>query len=153
MKIISALFVHLVFIGFLFFVTSIYGFYPTKYTVQLIYYSFCTFCLSLVLSYATCAIVIFFRDLGQIINILLQVGMWLTPIMWSYTIMPEKYQWVLKINPMYYIVEGYRDTVINKVWFFEKSFETIYFWIVMLLLFGLGTTIFKKLKPHFADVL
>ncbi|WP_455795952.1 ABC transporter permease [Clostridium butyricum] len=152
-KIISALFVHLVFIGFLFFVTSIYGFYPTKYTVQLIYYSFCTFCLSLVLSYATCAIVIFFRDLGQIINILLQVGMWLTPIMWSYTIMPEKYQWVLKINPMYYIVEGYRDTVINKVWFFEKSFETIYFWIVMLLLFGLGTTIFKKLKPHFADVL
>ena len=67
--------------------------------------------------------------------------------------MPEKYQWVLKINPMYYIVEGYRDTVINKVWFFEKSFETIYFWIVMLLLFGLGTTIFKKLKPHFADVL
>ncbi|CAI3633726.1 teichoic acid transport system permease protein [Clostridium neonatale] len=152
-KIVSALFVHLVFVGFLFFVTSIYKFYPTQYTIQLIYYSLCAFCLALVLSYTTSAIVVFFRDLGQIINIFLQIGMWMTPIMWSYTIMPEKYQWILKLNPMYYIVEGYRDAFINKVWFFERPFETIYFWIVILILFVLGVIIFKKLKPHFADVL
>ena len=40
---------------------------------------FCTFCLVLALVYATSAIVIFFRDLTQIISILLQVGVWLTP--------------------------------------------------------------------------
>ncbi|MBW6410261.1 ABC transporter permease [Clostridium weizhouense] len=152
-KIISALFIHLVFIGFLFLVGAIYGFYPTQYTIQLIYYSFCTFFMVLAISYATSAIVIFFKDLGQIINIFLQVGMWMTPIMWSYTIVPGKYQWIVKLNPMYYIVEGYRDTFINHVWFFERYFQTAYFWIIALGLFLLGAVIFKKLKPHFADVL
>lgn len=152
-KIISALFVHLVFIGFLFVVAAIYGFYPTQYSIQLVYYSFCTFCLTLAISYATSAMVIFFKDLGQIINILLQIGMWMTPIMWSYTIVPQSLQWIVKLNPMYYIVEGYRDTFINHVWFFERYFQTVYFWVVTLGLFVIGTVIFKKLKPHFADVL
>lgn len=152
-KIISALFVHLVFIGFLFVVAAIYGFYPTQYSIQLVYYSFCTFCLTLAISYATSAMVIFFKDLGQIINILLQIGMWMTPIMWSYTIVPQSLQWIVKLNPMYYIVEGYRDTFINHVWFFERYFQTVYFWVMTLGLFIIGTVIFKKLKPHFADVL
>ncbi|NFG41556.1 ABC transporter permease [Clostridium botulinum] len=152
-KVISALFVHFVFIGFLFIVAGIYGFYPSKYSIQLIYYSFCTFFMVLAISYATSAIVIFFKDLGQIINIFLQVGMWMTPIMWSYTIVPKNFQWIVKLNPMYYIVEGYRDTFINKVWFFQRYFQTVYFWVIILGLFILGTVIFKKLKPHFADVL
>ncbi|AVK48689.1 ABC transporter permease [Clostridium sp. 2-1] len=152
-KILSALFVHLVFIVFLFFVAAIYRFYPSLYTTQLIYYSFCTFCIVLGISYATSAIVIFFKDLGQIINIFLQVGMWLTPIMWSYTMVPQQYQWILKLSPMYYIVEGYRDTFINHVWFYERYFQTIYFWVVTLGVFAIGAVVFKKLKPHFADVL
>lgn len=152
-KIISALFIHLVFIGFLFIVGGIYGFYPSVYTIQLIYYSFCTFFMVLAISYATSAIVIFFKDLGQIINIFLQVGMWMTPIMWSYTIVPKQFQWIVKLNPMNYIVEGYRDTIINHIWFFQRYFQTVYFWIITLGLFALGAMIFKKLKPHFADVL
>jgi len=152
-KIISAFFVHLVFILFMIFLYILYGLYPTIYIIQLPYYVFCTFFIVLAISYATSAVVLFFKDLGQIINIFLQIGMWMTPIMWSYTIVPEKYQWIVKLNPMYYIVEGYRDTFINKIWFFENYFQTIYFWILILGLFVLGALIFKKLKPHFADML
>ncbi|WP_252237123.1 ABC transporter permease [Clostridium sp. ZBS17] len=152
-KIISASFVHLVFLGFLFVVAGLYGFYPSQYSIQVIYYSFCIFCLTLAISYATSAMIIFFKDLGQLINIFLQVGMWMTPIMWSYTIVPGKFQWIVKLNPMYYIAEGYRDTFINRVWFFERYFQTVYFWIITSVLFVIGAVIFKKLKPHFADVL
>lgn len=152
-KIISSLFVHFVFIGFIVLLSWLYGFYPTQYMIQLSYYVFCTFFMILAISYSTSAIVLFFRDLGQIINILLQIGMWATPIMWSYTIVPEKYQWIVKLNPMYYIVEGYRDTFINHIWFFNKYFQTIYFWIITVGIFGIGALMFKKLKPHFADVL
>jgi teichoic acid transport system permease protein len=60
---------------------------------------------------------------------------------------------MVKLNPMYYIVEGYRDTFINKVWFFQRYFQTVYFWTITLVLFVIGAVIFKKLKPHFADVL
>lgn len=152
-KTISTFFVHLVFIFFLFIVAMAYGFMPSVYTIQLIYYLICIFCLALGMSYASCAIVVFFKDLGQIINILLQIGMWMTPIMWNATMVSQRFQWVLKLNPIYYITEGYRDTFINKVFFFEKTGQTMYFWIVVLLIFIAGTTIFKKLRPHFADVL
>lgn len=66
---------------------------------------------------------------------------------------PQQYQWILKLSPMYYIVEGYRDTFINHVWFYERYFQTIYFWVVTLGVFAIGAVVFKKLKPHFADVL
>lgn len=152
-KILSSLFVHIVFLIVLLIIGVVYHFYPTVMTIQLVYYSFCTFFLVLGISYATSAIVLFFKDLMQLIVIFLQIGMWMTPIMWSYTLIPEKYQWIAKLNPFYYIAEGYRDTLINHVWFWQRYFQTIYFWIIALAFFAGGAIIFKKLKPHFSDVL
>ena len=152
-KIISSVFVHFVFIIFLLIVGVIQGKYPDIMTIQIIYYSICTFFLVLGISYATSSIILFFRDLSQLIGILLQIGMWMTPIMWSYTILPDKLKWFAKLNPMYYIVEGYRDTLINKVWFWDRYFQTVYFWLLSISFFVLGSIIFKKLKPHFSDVL
>lgn len=152
-KIISACFVHVFFILVTFLLFILYGILPNLYFLQVFYYTFCMFILILGLSYSSSAIILFFKDLGQIISICLQVGMWLTPIMWSYTMLPVQCQWILKLNPMYYIVEGYRDSLINKVWFWNRFNQTAYFWIIALGLFTLGTIIFKRLKIHFADVL
>lgn len=152
-KIISALFVHIFFIAFTILVFAFNGYMPTEYTLQVIYYSVCALILALSISYATSAMVLFFRDLGQIINIVMQIGIWMTPIMWSDTMIPTTYRWILKINPMYYVVQGYRDSFINKAWFWERFNQTIYFWVVTLVLFFIGVVIFKKLKPHFSDVL
>ena len=82
-KLIAATFIHLFFVAVLLVVAVFYGYYPNVYTLQVIYYSFCLFVLVLAASYCTCAIVVFFRDLGQIISIGLQVGMWATPILWN----------------------------------------------------------------------
>lgn len=152
-KIISAVFVHIFFVGFSLLLFAAYGYYPDLYTLQVFYYTVCMIILVLGVSYITSAVVLFFRDLGQIINIFMQVGMWMTPIMWSYEMIPNQFRWIFKLNPMYYIVEGYRDSLINKVWFWERLNTTIYFWIVCIGIFGAGTLIFKKLKVHFADVL
>lgn len=152
-KIISALFVHIFFIAFTIVLFALNGYMPNIYTLQVVYYTCCMFIFVLGISYATCAIIIFFKDLSQIIGIILQVGTWMTPIMWSYSMVPEKYQWILKINPMYYIVEGYRDSLINRVWFWERFNQSIYFWTITFVLFAVGAIIFKRLKPHFSDVL
>ena len=152
-KIISALFVHLFFVLFTLILCWAYGYAPTLYTLQIIYYSFCLFVLVLAICYATCSMVIFFRDLSQIIGIVLQVGMWATPIMWQLSIVKERHQVFFKLNPMYYIVKGYRDALIDGAWFWQDVNATIYFWIVVVLMFGVGTLIFKRLKVHFADVL
>lgn len=154
-KVISALFVHGFFVVFALIISSCYGYTPTLHTLQLIYYSFCTFMLSLALSYATSAVVIFFRDLTQIINIFLQVGVWLTPIMWDLAML-EGHPLLMKLfkfNPMYYIVSGYRDSMLGRTWLTAHWKWGIYFWGVTIVLFALGTLIFKRMKPHFADVL
>ena len=113
--------------------------------------------LSLGLTYLTSAIVVFFRDLSQIINIFLQVLIWATPIMWNIDSMAERVPAgliaVLKANPLYYIVSGYRGALIYKTGFWEMPGLTIYFWCWVVGIFLLGTFIFKRLKPHFADVL
>lgn len=152
-KVISALFVHSFFLLFALVLLAGYGYYPDLYTLQVIYYSGCLFLLVLGICYATCSVVIFFRDLTQIISIILQVGMWMTPILWNLESFPEKYHWIFQLNPMFYIVQGYRDALIGKVWFFENFYQTLYFWLFTAAMFGIGSMIFKRLKIHFADVL
>ena len=153
-KVIAATFIHVFFVIVLLIVAAIYGYYPTIYTIQLAYYSACLFIFVLALSYTTCAIVVFFNDLAQIIGIALQIGMWATPILWDINNIGDN-RWVslLKLNPLVYIVNGYRSAIYEREWFFEDFFSTMYFWIVTVALFGLGALIFKRLKVHFADVL
>jgi teichoic acid transport system permease protein len=151
-KVISALFVHAVFLLLLLLMYTLYGRFPFLF-LQLLYYSFCAFCLALAVSYATASSIVFFRDLGQIIAIVLQTLMWMTPILWNYTMVPENYQWVVKLNPIFYIVNGYRETLIFHAWFWTRPWLTAYFWLVTSVLFILCARTFKKLKPHFADLL
>jgi len=152
-KVISSFFVHIIFVMFMAIIFVLFDFFPGWIFIQLAYYSFAMFVLVTALSFITSSIIIFFKDLSQIISIILQFGMWLTPIMWSIDIMPEEYIWIFKMNPMYYIVTGYRDTMINKAWFFLNIKQTFYFWLVTVILFLIGAVIFKKTRPHFADVL
>ena len=154
-KIIAATFIHLFFALVLLVVAILYGCYPTIYTIQILYYSFCLFVLVLGLSYTTCAVVVFFRDLTQIINIVLQVGMWATPILWNITMISDNptLTTVIKLNPLVYVVNGYRSAICEKEWFFADFYSTMYFWIFTVVIFGVGALIFKRLKTHFADVL
>lgn len=152
-KIIAATFIHVFFVCVMLVVAAIYGYYPTIYTVQIFYYSICLFLLVLALSYTTCSIVVFFKDLSQIINIGLQIGIWVTPIMWNLNMLDNKWIVILKLNPMVYIVNGYRSAVYGREWFFRDFFSTMYFWIITTVIFGVGALIFKRLKIHFADVL
>ena len=154
-KIVSAVFVHLFFLAFAVLLYTLYGYYPDVYTLQVLYYSICLFVLVMGISYLTSAVVVFFRDLNQVINIVLQVGVWVTPIMWNIDTMDISpvLKNLLKLNPLYYIVQGYRDAFIGKVAFFERWELTIYFWVVTIVFVVLGTHVFKKLRMHFADVL
>ena len=154
-KIISSIFMHLFFVAFLLVLMCAYGMFPDIYVLQLLYYSFCMIIFTLGLCYLTSALVVFFRDLSQIIGIILQIGIWMTPIMWTLDKL-DNYpvlQFIFKLNPLYYIVYGYRDALFQKVFFWEHPFLTGYFWIFTFVVFVIGTTVFRKLKIHFADVL
>lgn len=152
-SLLSALIIHTFFIFFMFAMFIYYGYAPELHWLQIIYYLFATSILLLGLSWITSSVVVFFKDLGQFISMIIQFGFWLTPIFWSMKMVPENYHWLIKLNPMVYIIEGYRNSLIYHKWFWEDINMTIYFWATTFVLFGLGALTFRKLRPHFADVL
>jgi lipopolysaccharide transport system permease protein/teichoic acid transport system permease protein len=152
-KLLSAIAVHIFFIFFMFAMFIYYGFMPEIYWIQVIYYLFAVTVLLLGLSWITSSVVVFFRDMGQLVAIVIQFGFWLTPIFWSMKMVPEKYYWIIELNPLVYIIEGYRNSMIYHKWFWEDPSGTIYFWLLTMFIFVIGGLTFKSLRPHFSDVL
>lgn len=152
-KIISSFFVHVFLVAVTLILLVLNGYFPNVYWIQIIYFSFCAFLLVLGMSYITCSVVVFFRDLGQIISIVLQVGVWITPIMWDIESLSRPWQIVFKLNPVYYLVDGYRMALLDRMWFWEHFYSTAYFWIFTVVMFLFGALVFKRLKVHFADIL
>ncbi len=154
-KVLSSLFVHLFFVVFSLLIFFLNGKLPDIRFLQVFYYMICLIALVTVLSYFTASIVPFFKDFSQIINVLIQIGMWLTPIMWNYEeLAPSLGKWgtIFKLNPMFYIVQGYRDSYMLGNVFWTRSM-TIYFWAFVLIVGLISYKCFNKMKPHFADVL
>lgn len=152
-QIISSLMIHSFFIIFIFGMFMYYGYWPTVYWLQILYYLFCACCFLLGITLLTSSLIVFFKDIGQIVGMLIQFGFWLTPIFWSIKILPEEYKFLIELNPVYYIIEGYRDSLIYNIWFWGKIELTIQYWAITFLFLFIGSTVFRKLRPHFADVM
>lgn len=152
-KILSSVFVHLFFVAFIFIIMIVYGNMPGFHSLQFIYYSFAMICLVFAVSILTSSIILFLRDLGQIIGIIVSVGFWATPIGWQLSMLPAWAARIFKLNPMYYIVTGYRDSFIDNIYFWQRPYETLYFWLFCIVTLCIGVKVYIKLKPHFSDVL
>lgn len=75
----------------------------------------------------------------------------MTPIMWNISDILVNHPTlakVFKLNPMYYIVDGFRNALLDHIWFWEKPLWTLAFWIITLLFFVIGVNVFNRLKVH-----
>lgn len=152
-KVISASIVHLIF-GLL--LTVIYAIYGRFFNINFLQTAFCfvlLFVFTAAIVYSTSALQVFMKDLGQFISVFLQIFMWVTPILWDYHIVPDEYLWIMKLNPMFFVVEGYRKSFLNTGKLWDDRIQFAYFVIVTVLLLVVGLRTFKRLQTHFADVL
>lgn len=152
-KVISASIIHMAFIVFIIMMNLFYGRRPTVYFLQMFYYFICAFSLSAALGWLLSALNVFLRDIANLVALVLQIGFWMTPLFWDPSGMTPVVQRLLKLNPMYYVCVGYRESIISEIPFWHHPNLTLYFWTLVIVLFVLGTTIFRRLRPHFADAL
>lgn len=153
-KLLSNLIMHSFFIFVALVVSVAFGIYPNWHFLQLFYYMFALMCFLTGLTWFTASIQPFFPDVNQFIAIIMQALMWGTPVLWSINQFSNPtVQFILKLNPLFYVVQGYRDAFFGTSWFWENPTLSLYFWIITLILLILGSTVFKRLKPHFSDVL
>jgi ABC-type polysaccharide/polyol phosphate export permease len=90
---------------------------------------------------------VFFRDLGQIIEVSLQALFYLTPIIYPLSILPERFVWVVKLNPMFYQVTVFRSVFFQGAWP-----DATYFLIAggcAIVSFLVGLTVFRRQESQF----
>ena len=124
-------------------ITKYILFYPIVLATQ--------YLLVLAISFIVSSICVYFRDLQHFIGIILQLLFYAAPIVYSQDIIPTEYQWILKYNPMTYIINAYRD-----IFYYQKNIEIIP--IIMLIFIGIvgcfvGYKFFNKLQKGFAEQL
>ncbi|MCX7736187.1 MAG: ABC transporter permease [Candidatus Kapabacteria bacterium] len=154
-KILSGLIVHLfsLIILIIFFQVKSSPVHITIYWIQVLYYLIALTVLLWTIGLILGILQVFFKDVTHILSLILQMGFFLTPIFWNPHIIPENYLFLFKINPLFYIINGYRDSFLFRIGFWEDWITTIYFWFLTLILFLIGYFLFKKLSPKFADEL
>jgi len=151
-RLITSFYSHLIFFLLLILVLTYYGYYPDIYWIQLLFYLFCLSLLIYSFGVLIASLRVFSKDVAEVVGIILQIGFWVTPIFWSLSLIPQEYHSVISYNPMVYIIEGYRDSLVNKIWFWEVSgFLNYLITTSFFLIFG--KLIFTRLKPHFSDVI
>lgn len=152
-KLLSGLMLFALLYIIIFTVLTIKGIYPSLYWLQLFYYTgaMCFFLLGLI--WLTSAIELFIPDIKNVIGIVMQFLFYLTPIFWKTDNLPPTFRYIAKFNPMFYLINGFRETFIYHKWFWESPYELLYFSGVSLFFLFTGIYVFKKLRPHFADVI
>lgn len=105
--------------------------------------------LTLGIVFALSAINIFVKDTEYIIQFLLQMLFYATPILYPATLFPEKIRWLLYLNPMSNIVDGYRDIFLYHQ--LPNMMGLLYTIAISIVVFFVGFAIFRKLEKGFAE--
>jgi ABC-type polysaccharide/polyol phosphate export permease len=150
---VSSLFTHGVLLLILAVMLAGYRIFPGEGLLLLPYYLLAMCALAAGLSFLLAAVAVFFRDVLQGLAVTLNIWFWLTPVVWPPTMLSEKHRYLLDFNPFNYIVSGYRDSLLSGQIILPDAMPTLYFWLVVVILWVVGAGIFMRLKPSFADTL
>ncbi len=102
-------------------------------------------------SYFTAALGVFFKDLPYLLELILQIWFFMTPIIYPIDIVPKKLLWVYHLNPMTQFVEQTRRFLIYDT--LPDFKQCLFLFLLSWLVFQVGYFIFIKTKRGFADVL
>ena len=121
-------------------------FSPVQFGVVLIFALQLVF--SIGLGWVLAALTVFFRDIAQILNVLVLFLMLFSPIGYTADMIPKAMLPIMQFNPLFYLIELYRSTLIDNV----MPWRTLFlFGASSFVLFAVGHTVFMRLKPVFAE--
>jgi len=157
-KIFSVLISHLIFMVIALIIIVANGYAVGFWTLQIFYYLFASILLSLALTRLFAAMSVMAVDIIHFITTMMQILLWASPVLWGgnetgrpllQTVLP-----FLKLNPYYYVIEGYRNSFFRpEARFYDDVGLMVGFWLFTFIVFLVGSYYYDKTRPYFADVL
>lgn len=91
-----------------------------------------------------------YRDVGMIVPFFIQIWMYLSPIVYPVSVVPEEYQWLYSLNPMVGVIEGFRWSMLGND---APHWGAIGISAgVMLVILFYSLVYFRKVENTFADI-
>src|SRR5699024_9680627 len=152
--IFSNFYIHLLMLGITIIIFNMTGYHINIYYLQLFYFIVATFCLLFSISFIMSTLSTIIRDVHMFLNATLRMVLYLSPILWQISILDDPLPTILKANPLYYLIEGYRSALFGTEWFLVAHWEyTLYFWGLIIVLLLIGSRLHVKFRRHFIDYL
>lgn len=128
---------------------AIYGITPTVSVVFLPFFIVLLSAASLGIAYLLSSLTVAYRDFRFVIPFMVQAWQYLSPVVYPTTIVPEQYRWILAINPLTGIIDGFRACLLGT----EFNLTSIAISAVTsVLLLAFGALHFRKIESRFADI-
>ncbi len=96
------------------------------------------------------ALTVAYRDFRFVVPFMIQIWLYCTPVVYALSLIPDRWHWVLALNPMAGIVEGFRAAFLGKP--FDLAMLSISIF-VSIVIFVIAIAYFYKVERRFADVI
>ena len=151
---ISKFMVHIVLLIIVILIFVGMGYFPDLYILQLPFYMILNFIFFTIFSLFSSILASMSKDFANLVKSLVTAIFWLSGIIYNInTINTPWLKKLLMINPVTFLVEGYRNCFINQTWFWEQPKRLMYFGIILLILIIFAIWTYKRLRKEIPDVL
>lgn len=153
--IFSKLYQHLMLLAVVLVIFQFIGYPINIHYLQLPYFLFSTVVFLVALSLITSTLSTIVRDVQMVIQSTVRILIYMSPFLWPpYHLQPEIIPMLMKLNPIFYLAEGYRASILGLSWYPIDNLEyTLYFWGITLLLLIIGSILHVKFRDRFVDFL
>lgn len=152
---ISKFIVHLALLVIMIIIFALMGYPPDVYLLQLPIYMLLMFVFFTAFSLFSSLLACMSKDFSNLVKSLVTAVFWLSGIIWNINTIKD-IPWlnvILKLNPVTYIVEGYRNCFIHKTWIWENPKTLIAFLVITALLIIAAVWVYRRLRKEIPDVL
>jgi lipopolysaccharide transport system permease protein len=96
------------------------------------------------------ALTVAYRDFRYVIPFMVQLWLFVTPVVYPTSIVPQDWRWLLNLNPMVGIIEGFRSAFLGGSFDFVALASSL---VVAAVMFTIGVAYFEKVERRLADII
>ncbi len=154
-NVLSRMFVHIAVMLLVFVIYVVLGgvsYLPDIYYLNFIYYWFTMVVFFTATTFLLSSLTVIVKDIKPLVNAIMQPLFWITPVL--YTPSTPMFDLIMRlVNPLYYFIVGYRETLLYEKFFWEDIWYDIYIWIIIIIIFLIGMVFWKKIRPLMSDLI